>query len=144
MSACIAAIVPEEGEPLSLAVREPPPTVTISAYEARWIAAAERAPRLEATDARSAAMGIIGWIVLGLIVGAVAKAVMPGEDGSGIVATMLLGVVGAFVGGLLGNSLFGVGIDQFWSVSTWVLAVIGAVIVLGVYRAIVGRRQVGG
>ncbi|WP_188985699.1 GlsB/YeaQ/YmgE family stress response membrane protein [Saccharopolyspora thermophila] len=89
-------------------------------------------------------MGIIGWIVLGLIVGAVAKAVMPGEDGSGIVATMLLGVVGAFVGGLLGNSLFGVGIDQFWSVSTWVLAVIGAVIVLGVYRAIVGRRQVGG
>ncbi|KAA5832529.1 GlsB/YeaQ/YmgE family stress response membrane protein [Saccharopolyspora hirsuta] len=87
-------------------------------------------------------MGIIGWIVLGLIVGALAKAIMPGKDGGGILVTMLLGVVGAFVGGLIGNWIFGVGIDRFWSLSTWILAVVGSLIVLGVYRAIIGRKSV--
>ncbi|MER7077796.1 Uncharacterized membrane protein YeaQ/YmgE, transglycosylase-associated protein family [Saccharopolyspora kobensis] len=86
-------------------------------------------------------MGIIGWIVLGLIVGALAKAIMPGKDGGGILVTMLLGVVGAFVGGLIGNWIFGVGIDRFWSLSTWILAVVGSLIVLGGYRAIVGRKS---
>ncbi|MGW1676797.1 GlsB/YeaQ/YmgE family stress response membrane protein [Saccharopolyspora sp. NPDC002376] len=87
-------------------------------------------------------MGVIGWIVLGLIVGALAKAIMPGKDGGGILVTMLLGVVGAFVGGLLGNWIFGVGIDRFWSLSTWILAIVGSLIVLGVYRVIIGRKAV--
>ncbi|CAM05175.1 putative membrane protein YeaQ/YmgE (transglycosylase-associated protein family) [Saccharopolyspora erythraea NRRL 2338] len=88
-------------------------------------------------------MGIIGWIVLGLIVGAIAKAIMPGKDPGGILVTMLLGVVGAFLGGLIGNFIFGVGIDRFWSLSTWLLAILGSVIVLGIYRAVVGRKAVG-
>lgn len=89
-------------------------------------------------------MGIIGWIVLGLVVGAIAKAIMPGKDPGGILVTLLLGVVGAFVGGLIGNWIFGVGIDRFWSLSTWLLAIAGSVIVLGIYRAVVGRRAVKG
>ncbi|MBB5155545.1 GlsB/YeaQ/YmgE family stress response membrane protein [Saccharopolyspora phatthalungensis] len=89
-------------------------------------------------------MGIIGWIVLGLIVGAIAKAIMPGKDPGGILVTMLLGVVGAFVGGLIGNWIFGVGVDHFWSLSTWLLAIAGSVLVLAVYRFIVGRTPVGG
>ena len=84
-------------------------------------------------------MGIIGWIVLGLIVGAIAKLIMPGNDPGGILVTMLLGVVGAFLGGLLGNWIFGVGIDRFWSLSTWLLAIVGSLIVLGIYRAVVSR-----
>ena len=79
-------------------------------------------------------MGIVGWIVLGLVVGALAKAIMPGEDGGGVLVTMLLGVVGAFVGGLIGNWVFGVGIDRFWSLSTWILALVGSLIVLGAHR----------
>ncbi|MGP4018246.1 GlsB/YeaQ/YmgE family stress response membrane protein [Saccharopolyspora sp. 5N708] len=86
-------------------------------------------------------MGIIGWIVLGLIVGAIAKLIMPGKDPGGILVTLLLGVVGAFLGGLLGNWLFGIGIERFWSLSTWILAIVGSVIVLGIYRLIASRRK---
>lgn len=89
-------------------------------------------------------MGIIGWIVLGLIVGAIAKLIMPGDDPGGIIVTMLLGVVGAFLGGLIGNWIFGVGIDRFWSITTWLLAIVGSLIVLGIYRVIVGRKAVKG
>lgn len=86
-------------------------------------------------------MGIIGWIVLGLIVGAIAKLIMPGKDPGGILVTLLLGVVGAFVGGLIGNWIFNVGLESFWSWRTWLLAIVGAVIVLGIYRLIVGRTS---
>lgn len=87
-------------------------------------------------------MGIIGWIVLGLIAGALAKAIMPGNDPGGILLTMLLGVVGALLGGFLGSALFGVGLEEFWSIQTWLVAIIGSVIVLAIYRVIAGRRAV--
>ena len=87
-------------------------------------------------------MGIIGWIVLGLIAGAIAKAIMPGDDPGGIILTMLLGVVGALLGGFLGSAIFGVGLQEFWSIQTWLIAIIGSVIVLAIYRVIVGRRAV--
>ncbi|MCA1673049.1 MAG: GlsB/YeaQ/YmgE family stress response membrane protein [Actinobacteria bacterium] len=87
-------------------------------------------------------MGIIGWIVLGLIAGAIAKAIMPGDDPGGIFLTMLLGVVGALLGGFLGSAIFGVGLSEFWSIQTWLIAIIGSVIVLAIYRAIAGRRAV--
>ncbi|QGK71013.1 GlsB/YeaQ/YmgE family stress response membrane protein [Allosaccharopolyspora coralli] len=86
-------------------------------------------------------MGFIGWIVLGLIAGALAKLIMPGKDPGGIFVTLLLGVVGAFIGGLLGSWIFGVGIEQFWSITTWLLAIAGSVIVLGIYRLVVGRTK---
>lgn len=85
-------------------------------------------------------MGFIGWIVLGLIAGAIAKAIMPGDDPGGIFVTMLIGIVGAIVGGLIASAL-GVGeIGEFFSIGTWVIAILGALLLLAVYRAVVGRR----
>ncbi|MFJ6419272.1 GlsB/YeaQ/YmgE family stress response membrane protein [Paeniglutamicibacter sp. NPDC091659] len=75
-------------------------------------------------------MGFIGWIVLGLIAGAIAKAIKPGEQGGGWLATLLLGVVGAILGGWLGSLIFHVNISEFWSLSTWLLAIGGSLIVL--------------
>lgn len=75
-------------------------------------------------------MGIIGWIVLGLLAGAIAKAIMPGKQGGGWITTILLGVVGAVLGGWIGSALFKVGINEFWSLSTWLLAIGGALLVL--------------
>jgi uncharacterized membrane protein YeaQ/YmgE (transglycosylase-associated protein family) len=87
-------------------------------------------------------MGIIGWIVLGLIAGAIAKLIMPGKDPGGLIITLLLGVVGALLGGFIGSRLFGVGLENFWSIQTWLLAIVGALIVLGIYRVVAGRRAV--
>lgn len=85
-------------------------------------------------------MGIISWIVLGLIAGAIAKLVMPGRDPGGCILTMLLGVAGAFVGGWVGKTLFDVRLGQFFDLRTWLLAILGSLILLGVYRLIVGAR----
>lgn len=87
-------------------------------------------------------MGIIGWIVLGLIVGALAKLVMPGKDGGGLILTCILGVIGGFVGGLLGKYIFHVNMGTFWDLRTWVLALVGAVVVLVLYRLLFRRRKV--
>ena len=85
-------------------------------------------------------MGILGWIVLGLVVGALAKLVMPGDDRGGVVVTGLLGIAGALLGGFIGRLLFGTGLGDFFDLRTWVLALIGSLLVLGVYRAVVRRR----
>ncbi len=78
-------------------------------------------------------MGILAWIVLGLIAGAIAKALMPGKDPGGIIVTMLIGIAGAFIGGFLGNTITGAGLNGFslWSI---LLSVIGAMLLLWVYR----------
>lgn len=78
-------------------------------------------------------MGILAWIVLGLIAGAIAKAIMPGKDPGGIIVTMLIGIVGAFLGGFLGNMVSGKGIDglSIWSI---LLSVVGALLLLWIYR----------
>ena len=86
-------------------------------------------------------MGILAWIVLGLIAGAIAKALMPGKDPGGIIVTMLIGIVGAFLGGFLGNMITNRGLNGFslWSV---VLAVLGSMLLLWIYRmATRGRRH---
>ena len=85
-------------------------------------------------------MGILGWIVLGLIAGAIAKAIMPGRDPGGIIITMLLGIVGAIIGGFVGRTIFGSDINSFFDLSTWLLAILGSLIVLGVYRMVTGNR----
>jgi uncharacterized membrane protein YeaQ/YmgE (transglycosylase-associated protein family) len=85
-------------------------------------------------------MGILGWIVLGLVVGALAKLVMPGDDPGGVVVTGLLGVAGALLGGFIGRLLFRTDLGGFFDLRTWVLALIGSLVVLGVYRAVAGRR----
>ena len=78
---------------------------------------------------RLAAMGIIGWILIGLIMGALAKAALNRKGGSWV-GSLLIGVVGALVGGFLGSIAFGRGIGSFWSPWTWLLAFVGSVIVL--------------
>ncbi len=87
-------------------------------------------------------MGILGWIVLGLIAGAIAKLIMPGDDPGGVIVTMLLGIIGAVIGGFLGSLLCGVGLENFWSLQTWLVAIVGSLVILGIYRLIVGRRAV--
>jgi uncharacterized membrane protein YeaQ/YmgE (transglycosylase-associated protein family) len=75
-------------------------------------------------------MSIIGWIVLGLIAGAIAKAILPGRQSGGWLVTLLLGIVGALLGGFLGSALFGVTLGSFFEIRTWLLAIGGALIVL--------------
>ena len=86
-------------------------------------------------------MGIIGWIILGLLAGFIAKAILPGDDPGGIIVTAILGVVGALVAGFIATAIgFGDPIDEFFDFSTWVAAIIGAIILLLIYRVVVGRR----
>ena len=85
-------------------------------------------------------MGIIGWIVLGLLAGIIAKKLFPGGEGLGVVMTTLLGIGGALLGGLVA-SLLGLGdpIDEFWDFSTWVAAILGAVAILWLASLLEGR-----
>jgi uncharacterized membrane protein YeaQ/YmgE (transglycosylase-associated protein family) len=85
-------------------------------------------------------MGFIAFLILGLIAGAIAKLILPGRQGGGWFITLLLGVVGALLGGFLGNLLFGVGLEEFWSIQTWLLAIGGAIVVLLIYGLITNRR----
>ncbi|MET4581277.1 putative membrane protein YeaQ/YmgE (transglycosylase-associated protein family) [Conyzicola nivalis] len=78
-------------------------------------------------------MGIIGWIVLGLIAGAIAKAILPGTQGGGWLITLVLGVVGALLGGFIGSAIFGIGLEEFWSIQTWLVAIAGSILVLLIY-----------
>ena len=82
-------------------------------------------------------LSILGWIVFGLIIGAIAKLLMPGRDPGGIIVTMLLGIVGALLGGFLGRAmgLYGPG-----EAAGFVMSLIGAIILLLVYRLLVARR----
>ncbi|MFJ4713364.1 GlsB/YeaQ/YmgE family stress response membrane protein [Streptomyces sp. NPDC088785] len=87
-------------------------------------------------------MGIIAWIVIGLLAGAIAKLLLPGKDPGGIIITMLIGVAGGLLGGWLGKVIFGVdSIDGFFNLSTWVAAIVGSLILLILYRVITGNRR---
>lgn len=87
-------------------------------------------------------MGIIGFLILGLIMGALAKLILPGKQGGGWIVTLVLGVVGALLGGWLGSAIFGVGLEEFWSLQTWLVALVGALVVLGVWGFITNRGHV--
>ena len=86
-------------------------------------------------------MGIIAFLILGLLAGAIAKAIMPGEDPGGIIVTTIIGVAGALVGGFLAAAVFGAHpLDDFFDVSTWVTAIFGSIILLAIYRIVTGNR----
>ncbi|HZB86993.1 MAG TPA: GlsB/YeaQ/YmgE family stress response membrane protein [Gaiellaceae bacterium] len=91
-------------------------------------------------------MGIIGWIVLGLLAGLIARALLPGEQPGGIIVTTLVGVAGALIAGFIAQAIgFGDPIDEFFDWSTWIAAIIGAVVLLLIWQAIAGgtgRRRV--
>jgi uncharacterized membrane protein YeaQ/YmgE (transglycosylase-associated protein family) len=86
-------------------------------------------------------MGILGFLVLGLIAGAIAKAILPGRQGGGWLVTLLLGVVGAILGGWIGSLIFGGGLGSFFDLRTWLLAILGSVIALGIVVAATGGRR---
>jgi uncharacterized membrane protein YeaQ/YmgE (transglycosylase-associated protein family) len=86
-------------------------------------------------------MGILSWIVLGLVAGALAKLIMPGEQGGGILLTIVLGVVGALVGGFLGTYVFGFGDVSGFNLRSIVIAVGGSLLVLFAYGLYTRRRR---
>jgi uncharacterized membrane protein YeaQ/YmgE (transglycosylase-associated protein family) len=94
-------------------------------------------------------IGILGWIIFGLIAGLIAKAIMPGRDPGGCIITILLGIAGSLIGGFIGRALFGYGrsygdardLTQPGFLMSLGLAVVGAIILLALYRLISGRRN---
>lgn len=82
-------------------------------------------------------MNIIGWLLFGLVVGAIAKFLMPGRDPGGWIVTILLGIAGSFVGGFLASML---GHNE--QTAGWIGSIIGAIVLLFIYRLIVGRQAV--
>jgi len=85
-------------------------------------------------------LGIVGWIVLGLLAGAIAKAILPEDDPGGMIVTMLIGIVGAIVGGLIASALNIGELGDFFDIGTWLIAIAGSLLLLVAYRAVVGRR----
>ena len=86
-------------------------------------------------------MGIIAFIILGLLAGIIAKAIMPGSDPGGFIVTTLIGIAGALIGGFLAGAIFDADpLDEFFDISTWLTAIVGAIILLFVYRLVSGNR----
>jgi uncharacterized membrane protein YeaQ/YmgE (transglycosylase-associated protein family) len=87
-------------------------------------------------------MGIIAFIILGAIAGAIAKALLPGDDPGGFIVTTIIGIVGALLGGFLAGALFGGDpLDEFFDISTWLTAIVGAILLLLIYRMVAGRDR---
>ena len=94
-------------------------------------------------------IGILGWIVFGLIAGLIAKAIMPGRDPGGCIITILIGIAGSLIGGFIGRALFGYGraygdyrdLSHPSFLMSLGLAVVGAIILLALYRLIKGRTN---
>ncbi|MDF3288311.1 GlsB/YeaQ/YmgE family stress response membrane protein [Streptomyces silvisoli] len=87
-------------------------------------------------------MGIVGWIVLGLLAGAIAKILLPGRDPGGLVGTTLTGIAGAFLGGWLSAKFLHRPIPhQFFDLKTWVAAIAGSLILLIIYRVLFGNSR---
>jgi uncharacterized membrane protein YeaQ/YmgE (transglycosylase-associated protein family) len=86
-------------------------------------------------------IGIISWIVVGLIAGVLAKLIMPGRDPGGFLLTIVIGMIGALVGGFIVQLLGGTGLTGFsiWSI---LVATLGAIILLAIYRLFAGARRV--
>jgi uncharacterized membrane protein YeaQ/YmgE (transglycosylase-associated protein family) len=86
-------------------------------------------------------MGIVGWLVLGLVAGLIAKAVHQGPEPGGLLGTLAVGILGALAGGLIA-SLLGIGsIGSFFNLGTWLIAIGGALLVLAVYSSLAGGRS---
>jgi uncharacterized membrane protein YeaQ/YmgE (transglycosylase-associated protein family) len=82
-------------------------------------------------------MAILSWIVFGLVIGVIAKLLMPGKDPGGFIITMLLGIAGALVGGFIGRAMGFYGPNQS---AGWIMSILGAIILLALYRMLARRR----
>jgi uncharacterized membrane protein YeaQ/YmgE (transglycosylase-associated protein family) len=83
-------------------------------------------------------MGILTWIIVGLVAGALAKLILPGDDPGGIIVTILIGIAGAIVGGLIASAIGLGGVDGF-NIGSLLIAIGGAILLLLIYRMIAGR-----
>ena len=83
-------------------------------------------------------MGILGWIVLGLVAGAIARALHSGDEPGGLLGTLAVGVLGALLGGAIAWAVGIGGISAFFSAGTWIIAIAGAFLVLAIYSALTG------
>jgi uncharacterized membrane protein YeaQ/YmgE (transglycosylase-associated protein family) len=86
-------------------------------------------------------MGILGWIILGLVAGAIAKALHRGDEPGGLLGTLFIGVLGAMIGGVIASAVGIGGIGGFFSLGTWLIAVGGALLLLAIYRSLAGGGQ---
>jgi uncharacterized membrane protein YeaQ/YmgE (transglycosylase-associated protein family) len=87
-------------------------------------------------------MSVIGWIVLGLIAGIIAKALLGGRAKHGVIVTILIGIAGALVGGWAASELFDIkSTGGFFDLSTWLIAIVGSVVLLGIYYVITNRGR---
>ena len=84
-------------------------------------------------------MGILSWIEFGLVVGIIAKLLMPGRDPGGFIVTILLGIAGALLGGFIGKAMGFYGPNES---AGWLMSIGGAILLLVIYRVAVGRRRV--
>lgn len=82
-------------------------------------------------------MGILAWILFGLVVGVIAKLLMPGRDPGGFIVTILLGIAGALVGGFVGRAM---GFYETNESAGWIMSILGAIVLLALYRMMVRRR----
>lgn len=84
-------------------------------------------------------MGFLGWIVLGLVAGAIAKAILSDRAPGGWLGSLVVGVIGAVLGGWIGSTIFNIGLQDFWSLQTWAIAILGSLLVLVIYGWLGGR-----
>jgi uncharacterized membrane protein YeaQ/YmgE (transglycosylase-associated protein family) len=82
-------------------------------------------------------MAILSWIVFGLVIGIIAKLLMPGKDPGGFIVTILLGIAGALVGGFVGRAM---GLYSQGQSAGWIMSILGAIVLLAIYRMLVRRR----
>ena len=83
-------------------------------------------------------MGIIAWIIFGLIAGAIAKLIMPGKDPGGIIVTIVIGILGAVLGGFISTAL-GMGTVSGFNLGSFLIAILGAILLLWLYRVMKSR-----
>ena len=86
-------------------------------------------------------MGTIAFLILGLIAGSVARALVPGRISDGLLSALICGVVGALVGGWISTALFGVPLGRFWDLRTWIISIAGSALVLAIWGIIKGRAK---
>ena len=86
-------------------------------------------------------MSIFAFLILGAIAGAVARKLMPGRSGKGLLSNIIFGAAGAMVGGWLSSTFLHVSLGTFWDLRTWVIAIVGAVLVLFVWGLITGKGR---
>jgi uncharacterized membrane protein YeaQ/YmgE (transglycosylase-associated protein family) len=86
-------------------------------------------------------MGVLGWIILGVVAGAIAKALHQGQEPGGLLGTLVVGIAGALVGGLIASIVGIGGIGSFFSLGTWLIAIAGAFLLLVIYNTLAAGRH---